>query len=345
MQEFDLTSADDAQVAELATLNRKDTKDTAATIGIIMTTGEGKLSSPQLVNQLNAVVDAKTVVSYYCKSVIKQEDIKLAALENLPAHQNIARKHAQRWLESVEPGIQQCFTDTMNFSRAFLGKYSHLNLLIDQMKNGNQQAKDEFTTTVRNLTVQLGAVVDHSKDITTEAGQFCEVLNQDTRNFKSDSEEAQIKITGDNGDLKALQDQLEGINKAIDRDIGLTAGGVFLVWLAVAGGVDLKKQKDAKHDVELRMAMKRQELRALNAAKSHIDGFVGSLAQVSSALTSLEGAWASLKSDFEEVATELKSLSTTSAAVYLGPLLETAKKDWDVAFDRAKQLQGKTEQF
>jgi len=54
-----------------------------------------KLSSPQLVKQLNGVVDADTVVSYYCKSVIEQKDIKQASLENLPAHRNIARKHAE----------------------------------------------------------------------------------------------------------------------------------------------------------------------------------------------------------------------------------------------------------
>ena len=112
--------------------------------------GKGKLSSPQLVNQLNGVVDADTVVSYYCKSIIAQTDIKLSALVNLPAHQNTARKHAQYWQESVEAKIQQCLADTGNFSSAFLGKYDHLNSLIDQMKNGNQQAKDEFTTTIES---------------------------------------------------------------------------------------------------------------------------------------------------------------------------------------------------
>lgn len=308
-------------------------------------TSKGKLSSPQLVNQLDGVVDAKTVVSYYCKSIIAQRDIKLTALENLPAHQNTARKHAQYWQERVEPRIQQCFTDTVNFSSAFLGKYDHLKSLIDQMKKGNQQAKDEFTTTIGTLTVQLGAVVGHAKDVTTTVGQFSQMLNQDTRNFKSDSEEAQAKIIADNGELKALQDQLDTINKAIDRDIGLIAGGILSIWVSVAAGIDLKKQKDAKHNVELKMAMERQELMALNAAKSHIDGLVESPVAVSSALTSLEGAWASLKNDLEEVTEELKGLSTPSAAAFLGPLLETAKKDWEVALDRAKQLQATTEQF
>ena len=307
--------------------------------------GKGKLSSPQLVNKLNGVVDASNIVSYYCKSIIAQNDIKLAALENLPAHQNTARKHAQYWQESVEPKIQQCFADTVNFSSAFLGKYDHLNSLIDQMKNGNQLAKDEFATTVRTLTVQLDAVVGNAKDVTTDVEQFSQKLNQDTRKFRSDSEEAETKIIGDNGVLKALQCQLDAINKAINRDIGLIGGGILSIWLAVAGEIDLKKQEDAKHDVELQMAMKRQELMALNTAKSHIDGLVESMVPNSSALTSLEEAWASLKSDFEEVAAELKSLSTTSAAGFLGPLLETANKDWKVALDRAKHFQATTKQF
>ena len=306
---------------------------------------KGKLSSPQLVKQLNGVVHADTVVSYYCKSIIEQKDIKLASLENLSAHQNTARKHAQDWQVSVQPKIQQCVIDTMNFSSAFLGQYDHLNSLIEQMKNGNQQGKDEFTSTTGTLIVQLEAVVGRAKYITTEVGHFSQTLNQDTRNLKSDSEEAQTKITGDKGDLKGLKDKLDAINKAIDRDRRLIAGGILIGGLAIAGAIDLKKQEDAKHDVELKMARERQELRALKWAESYIDGFVGSTVPVSNALVSLELAWASLKSDFEEVITELKSLSTTSAAGYLGPLLETAKKDWNVALDRAKQLEAKTEQL
>ena len=188
----------------------------------------------------------------------------------------------------------------------------------------------------------LDIVVDHTKDITTKVGEFSSMLNQDTRNFRWDSEEAQKKIIGDSGDRKALQDQLDAINKAIDRDTALIAGGVIVFWLAVGGGIDLKKQEEAKHDVQLKLAIDNQELMALNAAKCQIDGFVNSMPPVSSASTTLEEGWASLKSDFEEVITELKSLSTTGAADYLGPLLETAKKDWMVAVDRAEQLQPKS---
>ena len=303
---------------------------------------KGKLSSSQLVNQLDGVVDASTVVGYYVQSVIQQGDIKLAALESLPAHQNLARKHAQYWRDNVEPEIQQCVTDTIHFSRAFLGKCDTLQLLIDQLKNGNQKAKDEFATTIDTLIDNLDIVAGHTKDITTKVGEFSSMLNQDTRNFRSDSEEAQKKIIGDRGERKALQDQMDAINKAIDRDIGLIAGGVLIIWLAVGGGIDLKKQQSAKHDVQLKLAMENQELMALNAAKCQIDGFVNSMPPVSSASTTLEEGWASLKSDFEEVITELKSLSTTDAVDYLGPLLETAKKDWIVALDKAEQLQPKS---
>ena len=60
---------------------------------------------------------------------------------------------------------------------------------------------------------------------------------------------------------------------------------------------------------------------------------------MSASTTLEEGWWASLESDFQEVITELKSLSSTDAVDYLGPLLETAKKDWTVVLDKAEQLQ------
>ena len=148
-----------------------------------------------------------------------------------------------------------------------------------------------FTTTIGTLIVQLGAVVSHAKDITTRFGSFGQTLNQDTRNFKR--KEAQTKIIGKNGHLKALQNHLDAINKAIDRDRRLIAGGTWTGWLVVAGVADLKKREDAKHNVELQMALERQELMALNGAKSYIDGFVGSIVPVSRALMSLELAWAS----------------------------------------------------
>ena len=105
-------------------------------------------------------------------------------------------------------------------------------------------------------------------------GQFSQALNQHTSNFESDSKEAQTKIIGENGDLKALQDHLDAISKAMDRDRRLIAGGTWTGWVVVAGVADLKKQEDAKHDVELKMAMEWQELMALNGAKSYIGGFV-----------------------------------------------------------------------
>ena len=77
------------------------------------------------------------------------------------------------------------------------------------------------------------------------------------------------------GALKGLRDQLDAINKTIDRDRRLIAGGQFIGGLAVAEAIDLKKQDAKLHDVELKMAMERQELMALKGVKSYIDGFVG----------------------------------------------------------------------
>lgn len=113
-------------------------------------------------------------------------------------------------------------------------------------------------------------------------------------------------------------------------------------WLAVGAGIDLGKQETAKDDVERKLAKERQEIRVLNAVEGQINGFLEAIPTVVNAATNLEGGWSTLKSNFEEVIGELKSLSATKAAGYLGPLLETAKKDWAVVLETAEQLQPET---
>ena len=300
----------------------------------------GKLSDSKLVTEVHSVViDATTIVNQYVKFVLLQEDVTLTALENLPAHQKLARQHAQFWRDDVQPNVRETLTDTITFSTVFLTKYNTLHAAIDQMKRGDAKAEEEFTAILRTLMNQLDTVTGHNQNIISNLAKFNSMLNEDIRNFKQDSQEAQIKIAGDNAEMRSIQKELDAIDEAIKRDIGLISGGVIIVWLGVAGAVDLKKQKDRQKTEEAKLALERQELRALNAVKGQINGFVNSIPPVLSAVTNLQNSWASLKSDFEELINELKKLSNTDAAAYLGAILETAKKDWNVALNEAKKLQ------
>lgn len=304
-----------------------------------MSKANGKLSNCHLPEQLKGVVSGATVIDSYVYSILVQPDIKISDLENLPAHQALARKHAQFWQTQVKPDIEQSITDTIQFSKAFLGQYDTLKSLIQRLKNGDGNAKTEFINSIDFLEHNLSSVVfRHSQNVTAKLSQFGSLMNQDMRSFQQDSDEASTKITGDNSELKAMQDHLDAINKNIHRDRGLIAGGIICFWLAVGGGIDLHKQEEAKDDVQKQMAIKNQELVALNAAKRDIDGFVVSINPVSQAASSLEQAWAALTSDYGEVVGELKDLSDTSAADYLEPILETAKEDWKIALDKAEKL-------
>ena len=300
----------------------------------------GKLSDSELATEVQSVVvDASTVVNHYVTFVLVQKDMKLTVLENLPAHQQLAKGHAKFWRDNVQPNIKETLTDTVNFSTAFLAKYDALKVLIDKMKTGDATAKEEFADVLKILMSALDKVIENNRSTLANLVQFNSMLSQDVRNFTQDSEEAQVKIIGDNKDKQAIQNALDAIQKAINRDIGLIAGGIFFGWLAVWGGIDLKKQKDRQKTEEAKLASENQELMALNTVKGQINGFVNSIPSVLSALTNLQGSWASLKSDFEEVIEELKKMSNTDAATFLGGILETAKKDWNVAQDEAKKLQ------
>ena len=301
----------------------------------------GALSNVQLVTKLNAVVDANTVIQYYTKSLVEQRDIQLSVLENLPVHQEMARKHARYWQDNLELDIQRRIADTILFSKSFLERTDTLQILIDQMKEENEKAKADFIAIIKSLISKLVIVVCNSKQIIAKIEKFDSMLSHDERNFNIELKEAQTKLIGDEEELKVLQKQLESIDKAIDRDKALIAGGILVIWVAVGGAIDLKKQETARHDATVKIAMKRQELMALNAAKQQINGFVGSISSASQATTMLEQGWAALKSDLEEAVSELEGLTAKQAVEYLVPSLESAKKEWKVALDEAEKLKPK----
>ena len=97
--------------------------------------------------------------------------------------------------------------------------------------------------------------------------QYCKVWSSagSRQDSRKNSEKAKAKIISDNGELNALQKQVDAFNKAIHRDRGLIAGGFLVTWLAAAGGIDLHK-REAKKNVQLQIVIKVQQLMALNAA-------------------------------------------------------------------------------
>ena len=257
----------------------------------------GALSNSQLAVSLNEVVAANKVLHYYTQSIIAQRDIHISALPGLAAHQEMARNHARYWQDNLQPVTKQRISDTTHFFKVFRERLTSVQNLIEQMKDEEERVKNEVVTTIKFLIKKLAIVICGNKEFITKLDTFYSLLIYDERNFNSDLSEAQQNLIGDEEELKELQNQLASIDKSIDRDKALIEGGFLLIWVAVGGAIDLKKQEKAKRKTDVKIAVKRQELVALNAVQKQVNGFVKSVKPSSQATRTLEQGWDALKDD------------------------------------------------
>lgn len=96
--------------------------------------------------------------------------------------------------------------------------------------------------------------------------------------------------------------------------------------LAIAGGVDLKHQEDAKQNVEMKIAVQKLQLTTISSIQVQYSQLMKSSVSVATALINIRDEWISLSSGIREVISELTNLIEQESADYLSPLLEEIGK-------------------
>lgn len=334
---------------------------------------QGALSDPAIKDKQVAKTKASTVVQTYVSFILQQPDLKLSALPNLPAHQTTARDHANNWSDTILPLMSKTDADIIDYANKFDSFYDDLVKYAKDIKNPASKKSlieglNLLGSTIKQKEANVQVIV---KNLST----FQKNLNTDFQHFESDVNQAAVKIEGESGVLKKLNDELDAINKAMQKDIGLMAGGgatitfgVAMIFfgalaeipsggattaligggvLVVSGGVimetigstDYSSQIDLQRQVEEQLAGDKIELIALKTAKHQVTGFVDGLKDVIAATTSLKAAWQTLDADLEELITAIKDVDPDISPNWLLDELNRAKLDWQVALDQAKKLQ------
>lgn len=334
---------------------------------------QGALSNPAIKDKQVAQTKASTVIQTYVSFILQQPDLKLSALPNLPEHQATARDHANNWNNTILPLMSKTDADIIDYANKFDSFYDDLVKYTKDIKNPASKKSlieglNLLGSTIKQKDANVQVVV---KDLST----FQKNLNTDYQHFQSDVNQAAVKIQGDNGELKALNNELDAIHDAMHKDIGLMAGGAVMVVagvamivfgtvseilsggastaligggvLVVSGGVitetfgstDYSSKIDNQKHVEEQLAGERIELAGLKTAKNQMSGFVDALTDSIAAATSLKAAWQTLDADLEELITAIKDVDPNISPNWLLEELNRAKLDWQVALDQAKKLQ------
>ena len=330
-------------------------------------------SNPQLQDDLGKVTTASGVVQIYTQMVLKQADIKLDALPDLPKHQQLARKNAKSWNETILPGMAKTTADIIDYANMFQSFYE---VLVKYAKDiCNPKSKEQLVEGLKLLHGQVQAKSDATQTVIRQLTDFHQELTVDNKNFQGDYNVALVKIVGQDGEIKALSDQLDAVHAAMHKDIGLMAGGAVAVvagvalmvvgialeipsagvstaligggFFLVAGGViletfgasDYTAQIKKQRTITEQLATDRKGMASLKNVKGILDNFLKSIGDAITAAQVLVAAWNALGADVAIVIEAIDRVNPSISSDYIQAQLDTANKDWQVALKKAEQLQ------
>ena len=130
------------------------------------------LSSPQLIVAQKDVFDASAAVQTYVAAILRQPDIKLDQLPDLPNYQKTARQHAQNWQDQVLPAIITTNADIVDYANSF---DSFFGTLVNLAEKGQKSGK--------GICSRTGSTEKQSKS-QRSAGQ---IHRDSTSSFQSES--------------------------------------------------------------------------------------------------------------------------------------------------------------
>ena len=330
-------------------------------------------SNPQLQDDLGKVTTASAVIQIYTQMVLKQADIKLDALPDLPKHQQLARKNAKSWNETILPSMAKTTADIIDYANMFQSFYD---VLVKYAKDiCNPDSRKKLVEGLQQLHDQVQVKRDATQSVINKLTAFHAALTGDNRNFQGDYNLALVKIVGKDGEIQALSDQLDAVQAAMHKDIGLMAGGAVAIvagvvlmvvgialeiptagvstalvgggFFLLAGGAlietlgasDYTKQIENQRALTEKLETDKKGMTSLKNVKGILDNFLKSIGNAIDAAQALVGAWNALGADLRIVIDAIDRVDPSISSDFIVAQLEAANSDWKVALNKAEDLQ------
>ena len=293
------------------------------------------LSSSKTVQGVQNLVKAVEIVNAYVKGVqqLDEDFTKHPEFKDYKDHVEEAKANASMWQNELYPLYKSTTSGILQASQFFSQTIRNLQNSI-KTKYDEKKFEQELNKLITAATSQQSKIAE----VIDKINKFSEEEAKNIKNFHFDANKVRVTITGYQGDLKSLQNELGGIEKSIVKDKALFAGTIIFPWIAIAAGVSLKKDQDKKSHVEGEISDKNTEITNFTNFKVHLDHLNVAGQSLSQAISQIQEGWDSLGADIHEVIGKLQVLSTTAAVDYLRPLLDSAYRDWTDVVELAKQL-------
>ncbi|MGE9267577.1 MAG: HBL/NHE enterotoxin family protein [Verrucomicrobiales bacterium] len=344
--------------------------------GLAQSEGTAALQAKSAIHATGA---SALAIQGYAHQVLKQPKVSfdnlspdvLKKLPDINGFLDSARQHANAYLGtgSGEIGLQSrminVITDIGGYSTEFTNFYSLISDKINAWKATNDpQARKDALDLLAALKGDVGEKKSSAHELVSDLQSFRSKLSDDAQNFNTARGKIEVIMTGKNGVVKNLDQQMSDLDGKIAGAIagvavsGLTIiGGGFLIAVgaigsfitagtslplvgvgiaivvtgaggAVASSIVLANLIDTKNKLISQKSEIEGNLRCLSGIQSQIGSLNSSISPAITATSNLTNAWTFLDKNLGQVADSLREAKSGQLPVLVEAYLETANTQW-----------------
>lgn len=347
------------------------------------TTTDPNIGSSSVNQGMSNSMAASVMLQTYTNTVLQTPDIKLPSqvdtdsnstvVEDLPAHQALARTNATNYLNNINPLIVNTVADVIGFGNLWNAEYSLLYSLAENIGEGDNATT--FTQGMNNLINKTELAEKNTQPVIDALNAFLPLIQTDERNFTQDATNVNNALGGEEGEIAQLQKEIQSYNDAMNKDLAIIAAGAtadvvggLMIAVGVLGeietggvstalivggiaviaggttamgvaGADYTKTSNAYKQANAELQQDQQVMASTQQAQQTISSLVDAVGQGITAVESLQKGWNSLQADFNQVIQALEQADDPSLGSWLTSLLSAANADWVDTLNLAKSIQ------
>lgn len=304
-------------------------------------------------NALKETASAGLIMQNYCTAVAAQPLFLIPAdlqskLPDVNSYLKTAQENANKYTSTVQPQMIGVLADVSSFSIQFPKIADLVNKYLEAWSLGSEDNKAKALSTIKVMQALINDQITGVNTTYTGMDDVRSKILTDKSNFDASVASSSSLITGNQGELNAIRDQLNSIDgKIIGSSVGVAlsglaiAGGIFMICIgsiasfitagtstplvvagaalvcAGAGGetassIVLANLLKEKGELLTRESMLNQYVSVLDGVKTNISLLSKSAESAIAGLNSMSNAWSLLSSDLSNVASCLESAQTFS---------------------------------
>ncbi|QWI72979.1 alpha-helical pore-forming toxin family protein (plasmid) [Bacillus mycoides] len=317
------------------------------------------------------------VMDLYALTIIKQANVnfnKVTVVDDslktkINYHQDIARRNANQWLDTIKPLLISTNQNIINYNTKFQNYYDTLVAAIDNKDKATLiKGIERLSTSISENKEKVDKLVDNLK-------KFRDKMTADTQNFKGDASQLTSILSSRDAGIPLLERQMTTYNEAASKlntiligstvtvalgpivivggaviiatgggiplGVALIIGGLGFTGGGTAGVVLARKELDNARleiqKVEGQLSEAKIQVAGLTNIKNQTEYLTNTIDMAITALQNISNQWHTMGAKYNSLCQNVESISSEDFA-FIKEDLNTAQKSWDHIKEYAEKL-------